>query len=265
MDDAERRAILREQGEEPPKKGKLGPDWVARADEIKAKITGAPAYDGGVTDADFADTTAAAEPEPAPVLPAERKPRAIRTPAPSLRERFTRKPKAGAKKSTTAKKKLPRLSLAPLIGEVWGVMGGLAGRVDVPLGRCLQMQAPVAGEILEDVVRGTIVDTALQPVARAEDKAKAVGALVLPPALVVFIEHAQTLPDDQRKMREAFAWPMLVQSLMMYERIAGDKMAQMAERIELDAGAMERAENAARLIFAMAAPAAAPEPETVGV
>lgn len=256
MDDAEARAILREHGEEPPIRGRLNDDWRSRAEAFRADAPEAD-YDGGVSDADFTDTTEAAEP---PALPAERKPRKVTKARTSLRDRFT--------KAATGKPKVKhkRMSLAPVIGEFWGLMGSLAGRVDVPLGRCLQMQSPVAGEILEDVVKGTIVDTALQPIARAEDKAKAVGALVLPPLVVVAIEHAQTLPEDQMKMRMAFLEPVLVQSLMMWERVAGDKLEAMAARVEAEAPSRERAENTARLIFAMAAPATPqPEPETVDV
>jgi hypothetical protein len=261
MDDAEARAILREHGEEPPVRGRLNPDWISRAEALRADAPApAPDYDGGVSDADFEVTEAA---EPPAVLP-ERKPRKVRTgPArPSLRERFT---KAASGKGKP-KRKHPRLSLAPLIGEFWAVLGGMATRVDVPVGRCLQMQAPVAGLVLEDVVKGTIVDTALQPIARAEDKAKAVGALILPPVLVAAIEQAQTLPEQQRKNREAFLMPMLVQSLMMWERVAGDRIGEIIEREKAEAPMRERAEANARLIFDLTAPAEPePERETVGV
>jgi hypothetical protein len=262
MDDAEARAILREHGEEPPARGKLGADWTGRAESYRQGPPGPPGddYDGGVTPDDFT-TVADDPPDPAPV--AERKPRRVRTAAarPSIRERFTKATRGGQGKP---KRKQPRLSVAPLIGELWAVMGGMAGRVDVPLGRCLQMQSPVAGDILEDVVKGTFVDAALQPIARAEDKAKAVAALAMPPALVVALEHASTLPDEQRKLREAFLWPMLVQSMMLWERVAGDKMEAMMNRAEAEAPSRERAEAMARLIFQ--APVTEPadaEPETV--
>jgi hypothetical protein len=264
MDDAEARAILREHGEAPPARGKLGADWTGRAETYR-QGPGTPAppgddYDGGVTEDDFT-TVAADPPEPAPL--SERKPRRVRAATgtrPSIRERFTKATRGQQK----PKRKQPRLSVAPLIGELWAVMGGMATRVDVPLGRCLQMQSPVAGDILEDVVKGTFVDAALQPIARAEDKAKAVAALALPPALVVALEHASTLPDEQRKLREAFLWPMLVQSMMLWERVAGDKMEAMMNRAEAEAPSRERAEAMARLIFqAPVTEPAAPEPETV--
>lgn len=262
MDDAEARAILRAHQEEPPVRGKLGPDWVARATHYADQDTAGQSPDNS-QDNEPELVITADEPAAAPVV-AERKPRRVATgkPRQSLRDRL--------KKATTpapkSKKKHPRMSLAPVIGEFWGLMGSLAGRVDVPLGRCLQMQSPVAGEILEDVVKGTMVDNALQPLARAEDKAKAVGALLLPPLCVVAIEHAQTLPEDQKNMRMAFLEPVLVQSLMMWERVAGDKMEAMAERVAAEAPSVERAKRTAALIFDLATPPTpAPEPETVGV
>jgi hypothetical protein len=260
MDDAEARAILRAHEEEPPVRGKLGPDWIARATHYADQDSGTPAadsYDGGTSEADFSGTTEAAEP---PAAVAERKPRRVqRKPKPTLRERFT---KAQAK----PKKRQPRVSVAPLIGNVWGFLGSMAGRVDRPLGNCLMLQSDVAGDILEDVVKGTFMDPILQPIARARDKGKAVTALVLPPAVVVAIERAQMLPEDQMKARMAFLEPILVQSLMMWGEVAGGKLAAMAERIEQEGPAREQAERMARLIFAAAGPAPAPkEAETVGV
>jgi hypothetical protein len=261
MDDAEARAILREHGEEPPVRGRLNDDWKARAQALRADAPlpeEEPSYDGGVTDADFAVTEAA---EPPAIVP-ERKPRRVKpTAQPPLWDRL-RGAKDGKAKP---KRKHPRVSVAPLVGNFWALMGSVAARADVPLGRCLTMQSPVAGEILEDVVKGTVVDTALQPIARARDKGKAVAALLLPPACVLAIERAQLLPEKQKEAREALLWPMLVQSMMMWEEVAGDKVAAMAERAEAEAPSRERAEANARLIFAMTAPATAPEPETVGV
>ena len=40
MDDAEARAILRQGGEQPPARGKLGADWMERAAELAASATG---------------------------------------------------------------------------------------------------------------------------------------------------------------------------------------------------------------------------------
>jgi len=260
MDDAEARAILREHDEDPPKRGKLGDHWHTLAEGYQQATP--PDYGGGVTDDDFpGDETEAAPPPELETAAPERPPRRVRSSRPPLRERLKAKPDGKGK----AKVKHKRISVAPLISEAWLFMGGAAQRIDVPLGRCLQMQSPVAGEIMEDIVRGTAGDRILQPFARAEDKAKAVAALLLPPALVVALEQAQLLDEDRRKQREAILYPMLIQSMMLWERVAAGKMETMMARAEADAPARERAEAMAALIFGATATAAESQPETVGV
>lgn len=242
MEDDEARAILREHGEEPPQRGRLAPQWKTRAESLRADAPAEP-YDGGVTPEDFGteDVSTAAPP---PELPAERKPRRPTRERKSLRERVT-----AAKGKPGAKKKHPRVPVDRLISRAWDMMGGLASRVDVPLGRCLQMQAPVAGLIMEDIVKGTFADRALQPVARAEDKAEKGLALIGPPLCVVGLEMAQQLPEDQRKMREAILYPLLIESMVLWDRIAGDKIDELAVRIKADEPARQRAAELAAIIF----------------
>lgn len=255
MDDSTARAILREHGEEAPTRGKLSPQWHDRAEELRQGPPPSPedTYDGGTGPADF-DVSEAAEPPAEPALPAERKPRRVKTARPSLRDRF--------KSSTAAKpkKKVPRVPVDRLISRAWDMMGGLAARVDVPLGRCLQMQAPVAGLIMEDIVKGTFADRALQPVARAEEKAEKGLALLGPPLCVVGLEMAQQMPEDQRKLREAILWPLLIESMVLWDRIAGDKVEELATRVTQEAPARERAEKLAGLIFNLPAPEPQKEP-----
>jgi hypothetical protein len=258
MDDAEARAILREHDEDPPKRGKLGDHWHTLAEGYQQATP--PDYDGGVTDADFGEETEAEPPPELETVAPERPPRRVRSSRPPLRERLKAKDGKGK-----AKVKHKRISVAPVISEAWLFMGGAAQRIDVPLGRCLQMQSPVAGEIMEDIVKGTAGDRILQPFARAEDKARAVAALLLPPALVVALEQAQMLDEDRRKQREAILYPMLIQSMMLWERVAAGKMETMMARAEADAPARERAEQMARLIFGVTATAPESQPETVGV
>lgn len=249
MDDDEARAILREHGEEPPARGRLAPQWKTRAEALRADAPAEP-YDGGVSDADFAPEDVSVA-EPPPELPAERKPRRPARQRKSLRERIdSAKAKPGAKK-----KARPRVPVDRLISRAWDMMGGLASRVDVPLGRCLQMQAPVAGLIMEDIVKGTFADRALQPVARAEEKAEKGLALIGPPLCVVGLEMAQQLPDDQRKMREAILFPLLIESMVLWDRIAGDKIDELAVRIKADEPARQRAAELAAVIFGQAAEA----------
>jgi hypothetical protein len=287
MDDAEARAILREHGEEPPRRGTLGQSWRDRAADLAAHGPNGdrPAdlagdYDQGVSEADFDSVSAAADPPPpVPNVPAdvpaaaagttaaEQPPRRVKRPprkplAERVREAATGKAKAKGK----GKKQHARVRVDRLISHGWNVLGGLAARVDPPVGRCLQMQSPVAGLILEDVVKGTFVDRALQPIARGEEKAEKIAALVAPPLLVAGLEMAQQLPDPQRKAREAILFPLLVESLVLSERVAGPYADQVIERATEDEPARERAAQLINAIFATPTVAAdTPQPETAGV
>lgn len=262
LSDEDRRAILREHGHTPPAKGKLSGHWRDLVDDIRTGAEpGSPepgeSYDAGVTAADFPDP--APEPDGAvegtPVIPAERRPRRVKPQRPTLTGRL----KGARGKAAARKPKRPRVPVDRIVSRFWDVLGGLAGRVDPPLGRCLQMQAPVAGLILEDVVKGTMVDRALQPLARAEEKGEKVLALAGPPMLVLALEKAQGLPPQERAMREAVLLPMLEESLHLWTKIAGDKVAEKARRDAEDGPAREQVAE----LLAMIWPEPEPEPAKV--
>jgi hypothetical protein len=135
-----------------------------------------PDYDGGITEADF----------PAPELPetGERRPRKVRGPA---RPKGLRELLWGGKTAGKGHKPKPkRISLTSFVEDAWSDMAWLAAPIP-PLQRVLYAQAPYAGVVLEDSVKGTVVDTVLQPVARAETAIRAVNGLMGPPMFVMGI------------------------------------------------------------------------------
>ena len=260
MDDAQARALLREHGEEPPARGRLAPYWHEMADELTSGIPAAAPV-GPEADEDFSPVAEAAPPPDDDAGPGltETRPRKVASRTrirPSLKDRLS----GGTGKGKAPRKRHPRVSTASLISSVWGALGGLAGQIDRPVGACLQMQAPVAGVVLDDVVRDTFADKALQPLARAEDKAKKVAAIVGPPLCVAGLEMAQQLPEPQRKAREAVLWPMLIQMLMLGEDVAGEYADKISERLADEAPRRERAERMASAIFAMPGATAEAEP-----
>src|SRR6516162_1807621 len=278
MDDAEARAVLRQGGEQPPARGKLGADWMERAAELAASATGQNGaepgepgddYDQGVSAADFDEVSVADEPPSSPAAgqveqPPRRPSRGRGRGRRSLADRVRAASSSG--KGKAKPKHHPRVRVDGLISRGWEFLGSAAMRVDPPLGRCLAMQAPVAGLVLEGVVKGTFVDRGLQPIARAEDKAEKVASIVLPPLIVAGLEMAQRLPEPQRKAREAILWPLLVESLVLGERVAGSYADEVIARAERDGPARERATRVASAIFAvpMEQPATS-ERETAGV
>jgi hypothetical protein len=221
------RQWLRDQGREVSDRGKLpralhaeyeaahgGQD--AAADEDR-ETTGPGMYDLGVTEQDF---IAADEPpdeppdEPAEALPAapaaaapqghqdERRPRRIRrqrATAASFRERIW---SGGGAKPARPAKKHPRMSLRGLFEDgfldaAWTFQGL------PPLEKILYLQAPFAGSVADDALKGTVVDRALQPVARANDKYKKMEALTAPLWVALIMakgrrdEHGRYSPETQ--------------------------------------------------------------------
>ena len=85
-----------------------------------------------------------------------------------------------------------RVSAAGTIADVYGGIGTLAIRTGrhAPLGRCMQWQAPVAGEMLDDAIAGTFIDkVALQRIEKARGRYDLLGAVFGPPLLVLAIEQ----------------------------------------------------------------------------
>lgn len=190
------------QGLEVGAKGPLSPDLRAAYADAHTAPNGADPgpseYPGdGAGDAVTAVAAASAPPAP-PSDPrqAERapaRPRVTNARGRGLAERLGLGRKVPAGKTRTAARKLPRVSLANLIEDAWGQMAFAASSIQ-PMQRLLQAQAPFAGIALEDALAGTVVDRALQPVARAEDKAKAVGGLIFPPVALMLVLATAPVP-----------------------------------------------------------------------
>jgi hypothetical protein len=174
------------------------------------------------------------ETEPSVPLEPEQPPRTARSSRKARRstpvgERIfgKREPKAGKPR---AKPKHKRVSVDHLVSRAWEGVARFAAPLSLPMSRCLQVQSPVAGVILEEIVAGTMADRVLQPIARAEEKAEKVLALIGPPILVLAIEASQMLPPEQMLMRQAILMPMLKESLRIWLQVAGPKVEEAARR-----------------------------------
>lgn len=75
---------------------------------------------------------------------------------------------------------------------LWTILGvGLVrSGADVPVGNCLQFQAPVVGGIFDDAIKGTFIDTLVQPIAGSGDRLKKVSAVISMPVLVGIMERS---------------------------------------------------------------------------
>lgn len=256
MTDAEARAILREHGHEPPVKGKLSPEWRATAADILNVITeaGEPPADPEAGNMP-GDIPAAGEEEAEAAEPlagvVEMRPRRPRRPRSSLRDRFTSssaRPKRSRRKP--ARPIRERIPVTKLAGSVWKGGARLAAYVSVPVSRTLELEAGLAGQVLEDTVRGTFVDRFLQPLAHGQEKARGLSAIFAPPALVLAIEASQGLPDDKRQMRLAVLLPLLEQSLIVQAKVTGERASVLQEEAEEDQKYRDMAQAQIAMIFA---------------
>jgi hypothetical protein len=228
----EMRAALKERyGDEVPERGRLTDDWRARYDAIETEQRPGTDDDWDLTGDD--DILTADELEPSVPMTPERPPRSPRAARKERRAQPVGQRLFGKREPKTPaarKAKLKRISVEHLISRTWEGVARFAQPLSLPVSRCLQVQSPVAGMILEEIVAGTVVDRALQPIARAEEKAQKVLALVGPPLLVLAIEQSTTLPPQQMAMRQALLVPMLKESLRIWLQVAGPKVEEAAKR-----------------------------------
>jgi hypothetical protein len=203
-----------------------------------------PDYPAGMTDDDFA---------PGAGVEAEQRPRSIATPGPArgrgrLRGITGGKP-AGPKAGKAAKPKArhPRVPVDRLITSAWGLLAQ-AARPLPPTSRVLTLQGPAAGVLLEGVVKNTVVDTVLQPLARLEQGGEVVFALAGPPLLATVMS---VNPDAA-----PFLAPVLREALMTLIKVGGPAVAAAAVK-----GAADEAQYG-QAVDAMLSMLFAPVPET---
>jgi len=144
-----------------------------------------------------------------------------------------------------------RVSVSGVIEWAWAAMAQGVNPLSQATARVLAMQAPVAGDVLEDSVRGTIVDRALQPIARAQGRISAAGALFLLPASVAGLEAAEGLPERPRAVRRAFLIPAAHHGAVLWLKVAGPKIKQ---RIEQEQAEGPLYQQAAELLMMMDLP-----------
>lgn len=146
-------------------------------------------------------------------------------PAPDRSRMWWNKQKAKDKADVT-KPAPKRVSIESVVSYGWG-MGAYALAQNprlIPVARVLDMQAPVAGIVVNDVARGTVIDRALQPLARAGEKGEKASGLLGPPLLVAAITLR---PDLYPVLR-----PVLKMSIMSWMEISEPAMKKAQSRAE---------------------------------
>lgn len=148
--------------------------------------------------------------------------RAPRIPSPIASKVRDLAGRAREPRKNAAKPRQPRVSIDKLIGHAWQMLAQMAQPINLPVARVLDMQAPVAGLVLEGVVKDTIIDRILQPIARVEAGGEIVFALMGPPILVgVLTQKPQLAP---------LLVPILKESLRTWIDVAGPQLEEVAKR-----------------------------------
>lgn len=117
-----------------------------------------------------------------------------------------------------------RVSIENVVTYGWG---GIAYAVAqnpraLPLARVLNMQAPIAGVVVEDMAKGTLIDRMLQPLARAGEKGEKGMGLLGPPVIVgVITARPELFP---------VLAPLLKLSLVSWLEISGPAAKKIADR-----------------------------------
>lgn len=199
----------------------------------------------------------------------ERRPGMVTSPSPSLGGVEPPKKKGWRfwEKKETANNEQPRApktkearpksarrnSSAQTIEDVWSGIGGLAVRSGrhAPVGRCLQWQAPVAGEMLDEAIKGTALDRLiLQPITKGRGRFDALGAILGPPLIVLAIERN---PQNAE---------MLIPALKASIRNSLPLMVPAIKKVQAREAA---AAEAARELFPDLAPGADPVEEIIAM
>jgi hypothetical protein len=197
------------------------------------------------------------DPQDAPERPAraETRPRQVKTQG-GWRGRVWGQAKPAAK-GGKAKPRHPRISVAKLCERGWSTLARMTQPVNLPVARVLEFQAPAAGEMLEDVVRGTVADLFLQPLARAEAKLEVLGGLAGPPVLVLAAQmpacqpvHEDGTPYPAGAVRQAIVMSALEEALMMWDDATRSRMAEVRERIQASEARRKEVQALIAMFFA---------------
>jgi len=152
----------------------------------------------------------------------ERAPR-IPSPVVSKARAFADRVKEAAPaRKTASKSRGPRVPIDKFIGHAWQMLAQVIQPVNLPVARVLAVQAPVAGMVLEGVIKDTIVDRILQPIARVEAGGEIAFAIMGPPVLVGVLSVKPHLAP--------VLVPLLRESLRSWIDIAGPQMEKVAKQ-----------------------------------
>ena len=274
---SEVRAWAREQGLEVNARGAIPADILtayeaSQADESAWLTANAdPGDNAGVTEADFPPPLETGDETGTPAAPKrERRPRTVKAARPKASAKGWKQLWGGAQSKVKGKGG-PRTDLSEFAEDTWRDLAMLSAGIMPPVSRVLTIQAPYAGVVFDEAVKGLpIVDAVLQPVARASVSLRALNGLLGPAfftAAITVQGQWETEQDgvtpvfgpDGRMVptaRTAMMFGGLKYSLLQMSRTAD--LDAVRERAEVDAERMRKVDDLVDFIFPMPRKAPAP-------
>jgi hypothetical protein len=100
----------------------------------------------------------------------------------------------------------------------------MTGPQYMPVGKMMMFQAPVAGAVIEQQLKGTVADRVLQPIARLAENGGALGGLLGPPLLTAAVCRYPALYPQVR--------PVLAAAMREWVIVAGPQLRAMRVKEE---------------------------------
>lgn len=192
---------------------------------------GQPDYPPGMSEQDF-ELAEAITPDfdfPDETPPQRPAPKAGPSSIPAKLQERLRPGKTRASRKTS-KTKRPRVSTAELIGSAWRIGARLAQPLP-PMYRTLRLQSVIAGPLLDDAVKDTMVDPFLQPLARLTKTGETVSALVAPNlAIGAMAYHLNATKGDPNPVVMQVCQEMLRHGLIAMMKVGGDAFAHQLQQ-----------------------------------
>jgi hypothetical protein len=191
-------------------------------------------YDDGVTEADFpAAPGGAAEPAARePQQPAaEQRPRQVAKARKGGRTFSERLWGGGGTKAKRPAKKQPRVSLKGFAEDMFLDLAWTFQGLP-PLEKVLYLQAPLAGQVVEDAAKGTIVDAVLQPAARFDRQFKSLEALTAPAWVAAIMLRGRKDDKGEYSPETKLMFSGLRHSLLSMSRLAEVDFEKLKEKSE---------------------------------
>lgn len=161
------------------------------------------------------DPAAERRPEPGPGGAVGARLRGLRG-GKAAKDKAAGKPAAG-KRGGRGRVSIEKIGAMAWIGAVRLVT--FAGPQYLPVGKMMMFQAPVAGAVIEQQARGTVVDRIVQPIARLAENGGALGGLIGPPALTAVVCRYPALYPQVR--------PILAAAMREWVIVAGPQLRAM--------------------------------------